>query len=107
MNPVFEVRFLAGLPNLMKIKKGWHKEQKWFLGQRVRVTMPMAGYLKGVPKRRQSRVGFIEKVYFKFGKTYEWRRCCYEVRFEKEFFGEFVFVIIPGDDNLIVKLLKG
>ena len=67
----------------VKPANGENKFQKFYLGEKVLLTIPMEAALKDVDKKRLSSKGIIKMIWLKLGKT-----AIYEVSLEREVLGE-------------------
>ncbi|MEE9367008.1 MAG: hypothetical protein V3W44_10000 [Dehalococcoidales bacterium] len=80
-----------------------HIRQRWPVGQRVKLVKRPEPALRNVPKARMTGEGIISKVTMKFPRTARYRRACYWVTMDREFFSEYEWCVVPGDDSIFIR----
>ncbi len=92
--------------NMGKLPHKRQTQQKWLVGQKVRLTMQYEPALKGVPKGRLTSKGRIAGVSLKFSRTPKLRRVVYVIKLDSELLGGHEWVVQPGFDTMKVEVLK-
>jgi len=82
-----------------------HVKQKWFVGERVRITKLPEPSLEGIDEDRMTSLGWIIGAHLKFPRVPAERRVWYMVRVDRPLLSMWEVKIEPGSDTMTLEVL--